>query len=64
MTATIHKFPSPAPIRCVDEAPPIRAHAEALMRMLVRDKRIPRERLHLLADLLDPMIEAIEASNG
>lgn len=63
MTAQIITLPRPAPIRCLD-APPVRAHAEALMRMLVRDKRIPRERLQLLADLLDPMIEAIEASNG
>lgn len=61
MTATIHRlYPSPAPIRCVDEAPPIRAHAEALMRMLVKDERIPRDELHRLADLLDPMIETME----
>ena len=53
----------PAPIRCLD-ASPVRAHAEALMRLLVKDKRIPRERLHLLADVLDPMLATMESDDG
>ena len=52
-----------APIRCID-ASPARAHAEALMRLLVRDKRIPRERLHLLADVLDPMLMITESADA
>ena len=63
MTATIHHLRPSAPIRCI-EASPARTHAEALMRMLVKDKRIPRERLHLLADVLDPMLAITESDDA
>ena len=50
-----------APVRCVDEAPhPVRAHAEALMRALVKDQRNCRAQLALIADILDPMIARVE----
>ena len=51
-------------VRVRPEPTPARAHAEALMRMLVKDKRIPRERLHLLADVLDPMLAITERDDG
>lgn len=64
MTATIHTLRPDVPVRCIDAKSPARSHAEALMRMLVKDKRIPRERLHLLADVLDPMLATLERDDG
>ena len=61
--SNVHYFPSP-PVRPIE--PPThhaRYHAEALMRLLVRDKSIPRERLHLLADLLDPVLAMMERTD-
>ena len=53
-----------APVRCLDEAPhPVRAHAEALMRALVKDQRNCRTELAIVANLLDPMIERMEKNS-
>lgn len=62
MTATILRPQfRQAPVRCIDAEPhPVRAHAEALMRALVKDPRNDRAELALVADLLDPMIARAE----
>jgi len=59
--SNVHYLPLPAVRALPDDS--IRADCERLMRRLAKDKRIPRERLHLLADILDPMIETIEGRN-
>ena len=64
MTAQIITLPTRPAIRCIDEAPSVRAHAEALMRMLVKDKRNCRAELGLIADLMDPMLERMEGDRG
>ena len=61
--SNVVRFPAPA-VRAIEPPTlPARYHAEALMRMLVRDKSIPRERLHLLADLLDPVLAMMERTD-
>lgn len=62
--SNVHYLPFPPAIRCIDPVSPVRARAEQLMAMLVRDKRNARIELGLIADLMEPMIARMESDNG